>query len=126
MKMEDYIFIAIQDKTGDSKLKLQWDSKDKDAIEFAQEEFKRLQEAGYRIFEVKKVLGFIKTKGEEIKEYNSKDGMVYYEKNVDRGFSLKEVEADNIRYEEPKKFDPKKDKVTRKKSYVATKPLRAG
>jgi hypothetical protein len=126
MDMENYIFIAVQDKTGDSKLKLQWDSKDKEAIEFAQEEFTRLQEAGYRIFEVNKVLGFFKTKGEEIHNYDPKSGMVYYEKVLDRGFSMKEVEADNIRYEEAKKFDPKKDKITSEKSYVATKPLRAG
>ena len=124
--MENYIFIAIQDKTGDSKLKLEWDTNDQEAKSFAQEEFNRLSEAGYKIFEVKKVLGFIKTKGEEIKEYDPTSGMVYYERNNDRNFSVKEAEADNIRYEEPRKSDPKKDEVSTDKSYIATKPLKAG
>jgi hypothetical protein len=126
MKMENYIFISIQDKTGDSKLKLEWDKNDQEARNFAQEEFKRLQESGYRIFEVKKILGIIKTKGKEIKEYDPKGGIVYYEKDIDRGFSAKEAEVDIIRYQESKLFNPETDEVTTDKSYVLTKPLKAG
>lgn len=132
------IYISIQDYTGDRKLKLNWDPHDEVASEKIEEMFEDLQLNGYRFFSVKKVIGIFDKKGREVKTYDPYLGEMIYEKDPTFENNEKERENKNSlsilevekplqeKYEEPKKFDPKKDKMDTSRDYVATKPMRAG
>ena len=131
------IYISIQDHTGDRKLKLTWDPNDEVARKNIQEMFEDLQKNGYRFFSVKKVLGIFPTKGKEVKTYDPTLGELIYEKDPnfkekqadEKESSLKIYEVEKPKqekYEEPRKFDPSKDKMDTSLDYVATKPMRAG
>lgn len=148
------VFLAVQDRTGDSKYKMSWNNKNQKDIEMARDVFVDLKERGYRIFSVKKILGFIKVKGEEVDEFNPNKNEFYYEQGEleiknevgenqkervrcskeysqvkekeENTFSMEDVEMDNIRYDDAKLFNPEKEKIDSKRDYVATKSFYAG
>lgn len=139
-----YVNIKIQDHTGDRKLRLSWDNGNSRAAKKAQRRmekmFKDLQKQGYRFYSCKKVLGIIPVKGKEVKDYNPEEGQLIYEmgevkqkKKTERKLKKREPKIHEIDYEnnkskleEPKGFEPEKDKVDMNRDYVATKPMRAG
>lgn len=154
-----YLNIDIPDTIdGHKKLHIQWEKGNTESAKEAQEEIKKmftkLKESGYRIYKVKKVLGFYKTKGEEIKEYDPNTGEFVYQKddelvrqielrnnkekdeedtkvvNIEeyRKISIKEVEKDQreVRYEEMTKFEAEKEEVDLNADYVAGIRMRRG
>lgn len=140
---QEFVNITIQDHTGDRKLRLSWDPSNTESAKSAQarmeEMFIDLQNAGYRFFTCKKVLGLFTKKGKEVTTYDPRLGELIYESgetvrpvqmpSVHRSSSkLQEVETDEqvIKYEEPKKFNPAKESIDTSRDYVATKPMRAG
>lgn len=133
----NFVNIRIQDHTGDRKLRLSWDTGDSESAKIAQEKMKEmfldLQKEGYRFFACKKVLGVFPKKGREVQRYDPKIGELFYEassepKESGASIVLEEIpsESEKVKYEEPKKFDPKKENVDTSRDYVATKTMRSG
>ena len=131
--------IEIQDHSGDRKLMLNWKPGDETAEERIGEMFKDLQNAGYRFYSVKRVLGIFKKKDKEVKSYDKELGeLIYEEPAIKKGISatgtdeevgLKMYESEkqkNAKYEEPKKFNPDKESIDTSRDYVATQKMRAG
>lgn len=142
-KQMDFVNITIQDHTGDRKLRLSWDTGDNEAARLAQarmhDMFTDLQKEGYRFFTCKKAFGIFPKKGREVTHYDPKLGELFYEageKSYEMSDDSKEMtrvlleeipaEEEKVKYEEPKKFDPKKENIDTSRHYVATRPMRAG
>ena len=120
------------------------------------EMFEDLQKENYRFFTCKKVLGIFPKKGREVNYYDPKLGELFYEASPNKGqvqmekeepkqpsfdvsktmndpkvtsrVLLEEIpeQEEKVKYEEPKKFDPKKDNIDKSRNYVATRPMREG
>lgn len=136
MENKKELNLVIQDHTGDRKLKLTWQPGDEEAEKHIEEMFLDLQKKGYRFFSVMKLFGFLEVKGREVKTYDPELGEIIYEapkekrKEKKNTLSITEVEKTEkqkrIVYENPKKFNPEKEKIDSSRDYIATKPLRAG
>lgn len=139
----DFVNITIQDHTGDRKLRLSWETGNSESARLAQERmhdmFMDLQKEGYRFFTCKKAFGIFPKKGREVAHYDPKLGELFYEAGEKPRTSsidstemtrvvLEEIpdEEEKVKFEEPKKFDPRKEKADTSRHYVATRPMRAG
>ena len=127
--------IEIQDHSGDKKLTLNWKPGDKTAEKFIESTFQDLQNAGYRFYSVKRVLGVFKKKGKEVDYYDPKLGELIYEQpassettSLSKGsLTMHEAAKERkTRYEDHQKFNPEKQSVDTSRDYVATKKMRAG
>jgi len=124
--------IEIQDHSGDKKLTLNWKPGDKTAEKFIESTFQDLQNAGYRFYSVKRVLGVFKKKGKEVDYYDPKLGELIYEQPTPTASSKgsltmhEAVKERKTRYEDHQKFNPEIQSVDTSRDYVATKKMRAG
>lgn len=122
-KNQSRLLLVVQDRTGHSENMISWDPKDAKQVESTQELFLTMKESGYMFFKVKKNLGgLIKSKGEQVVEFDPKLKKMIMEKNLD----WVPVQEDNNQYEEAEWFDPETEKVEEETKYIASSPISGG
>jgi hypothetical protein len=128
------VTIHIQGQSGDKKMTISWDTKNKAAVEASRQTFLDLEKRGFVIYECKKVLGLFKKKGKKVTKYDPTAGEFIYEEPKD-GSSHQEKEFDQyevhveqeIRFEDGKEYVPSKDGNPKEdREYLAMTGLRAG
>lgn len=131
------MLLVVQDHSGHSENEIKWNPKDEKQVEGIREMFMTLKEQGFMFFKVKKRLGFLKTKGEHVSEFNPDLKQLIVEKNMDwTPVEEKEVIDDTeigeeeveevVSHEEAEWFDPEEEEIEEEVKYVATQPIKGG